>query len=321
MSETPITRKYKIADAYAIEYAKTLRSSFITDQADFETEDSNYANPFEDNWETAIDAAEAIPTDEQQDDELTQLTAAVEAEMVLCRDTFQRAKRYIKKAFPNSKEHWNQFGFDDYEDARQSQARMVPFMKRLHNTCIRYTAQLTDPAVNFTAARIAEIETRRAALNDANNAQEKFKKDMPVLTKVRINTLNAMWDFCTDVAATGKLIYKNDAAQYQRYLLPASDEPADTFVLSGLVSTAGNANPGNSGQNTPLKGVIVQLQPHGLETTTDSNGLYGFGMAPAGPANLRFTHPMFMEQNMPVHIDPENPQTIDVNLFPVAPMP
>jgi hypothetical protein len=321
MSATPIIRKYKVADANVLQYAKTLRSSFVTDQADFVAEDSNYANPFEDNWETAIDAAEAQPTDEQRDDQLTQHTAAVEAEMVLCRDTFQRAKRYIEKAFPNSKEHWNDFGFDDYEDARQSQQNMVPFMKRLHSTCVKYAALLSVPAVNFTAVRIAEVELRRAALDAANDAQENFKKDMPVFTKVRINTFNAMWDICTDVAATGKLIYNDDAAQFQRYLLPASDEPAGTLILSGKVSQTGTAAPGPIGPASPVVGALVQLLPHGLEATTDSNGQYGFGTASAGPATLRITHPLFMEQNIPVTIDPEVPKTVNVTLMPMPPMP
>jgi hypothetical protein len=321
MSATPINRKYKVADVYALEYAKTLRSSFITDQADFVVEDSNYANPFEDNWETAIDAAEAEPTDEQRSDQLTQLTAAVEAEMVLCRDTFQRAKRYIQKAFPNSEPHWNEFGFDDYEEARKSHPVMIPFMKRLHGTCVKYTALLSVPAVNFNAARIGEIELRRAALDGANDAQEAFKKDMPVFTQNRKKTYNAMWDICTDVAATGKLIYKDDAAQFQRYLLPASDEPAGTMVLSGTISQALTPTPGSGSQPGPVEGAVVQLLPHGLETTTDSNGNYGIGTAPAGPATLRIIHPLFIEQNIPVVIDPEVPQTVNVTMMPMMPMP
>jgi hypothetical protein len=316
MSATPINRKYKVADANALEFAKTLRNSFITDQADFVAEDSNYANPFEVDWETAIDAAEAQPTDEQRKDQLMQLTEAVEVEMDLCRDTFQRAKRLIQKAFPDSEAHWNEFGFDDYEEARQSQPRMVPFMKRMHSSCLKYAPILSAPGINFNAARIGEIEIRRAALDAANDAQEAFKKDMPVFTRDRVLIYNALWDICTDVAGTGKLIYRNDAAQYQRYLLPASDEPAGTLILSGTVSAV--SIPSTSGASA-IEGALVELLPQGLESTTDSNGKFGFGTATAGPAMLRISHPAYMEQNIPVVIDPENPQTINITMSPLAP--
>ena len=318
MSTPAVTRAYKQADAYMLEYGKTLRGSFIEDQAHFEAEDTNYANPFEDDWLTVITDAEAHPTDEQRKDQLEQLTADVNNEMAECRDTFQRAKRYIQKAFPNSTSHWNEFGFDDYETARQTQPIMIQFMKRFHSTAVKYTAELTDPAVNFTVARIAEIATRRDALDTANNVQEKFKKDLPVFTHNRIVALNAVWAICTDVANTGKLIFQDNHSQYQRYLLPASDEPSGTLVLSGIATRMPDAS---TPDGTPAVGVLVELQPHGLESITDSNGMFGYGTAPAGPANLRFTHPMFNELNMPVTIDPENPQVVNVQLTPLAPPP
>ena len=165
MTPEPLVRLYKVADAYMIEFAKVLRLFFIDDQAQFETEDSNFATPFETNWLNTITAAEAHPTDEQRRDQLEQLTVTVKAEMTECRNTFQAAKRYIEKAFPNNSEVWNEFGYDDYDEVDRNQPAMIEFMKRFHTTAVKYSAQLTAPAVNFTAARIAEIETRRAALD------------------------------------------------------------------------------------------------------------------------------------------------------------
>lgn len=65
----------------------------------------------------------------------------------------------------------------------------------------------------------------------------------------------------------------------------------------------------------------AELQPHGLQGQSDSNGMYGFGSAPDGPANLRITHPLYPEQNIPVTIDSENPLTVDVVLASGPPPP
>ena len=320
MTPEPIVRKYKVADPYMIEYAKSLRGSFIIDQAIFEGEDSNYANPFEDDWETAITTAESHPTDEQRDDQLTQLTADVLTEMANCRDVYQGAKRYILKAFPNDVTKQNEFGLDDYDAVGRKQPLMIPFMQRLHATSVKYAAQLADPAVNFSAARIAEIGTRATALDTANKAQEDFMRIMPGFTKERIDAMNAVWDYCADVAEVGKRLFKNDYAKYQQYLLPPSDEPATTLVLSGIVTQMGSPVPGG-GPGQPIVGALTQLIPQGLQSQTDSNGKFGYGSAAAGPGMLRVTHPLFMEQNIPVNIDPENPQVINVQMMPMGPMP
>lgn len=310
MTPQPIARLFKIADAYMIEFAKNLRLYFIEDQAAFNAEDSNFGPPFETDWQATINTAEAEPNDEQRKDQLTQLTNTVYEEMTNCRDTFQTAKRYIKKAFPGNNAVWNEFGFDDYDSINDKQPEMIQFMKRFHATAVKYTVQLTAPEVNFTAGRIAEIETRRAALDAANNAQEKFKKDLPVFTQTRVSLLNAVWNTCTDVAGVGKFLFRDDYARYQHYLLPPSEEADDTMVLSGIITDATTG--------VVIEGALAELQPHGLESESDSNGMYGFGSAPAGAATLRITHPLYEEQNIPVTIDPDSPQTLDVQLNPVA---
>lgn len=303
----PITRKYKIADAYMIEFAKALRTWFISDQDEFTAEDSNYTNPFEETWLTAITAAEALPSDEQRKDELTQLTSDVLEHMSACRDVFQSAKRYIKKAFPDSSEHWNEFGFDDYDSIQDSQPRMIQFMNRLHATAVKYTDELTAPAVNFPLARIDEIETAKNALDKANNDQEVFKKDMLTHTRERVEAMNAVWSVCTDVAEVGKFLFKDNAAKYQHYLLPASEETV-TLLLSGTVT--------DSVTGEPIVEAQAELTDHALTTETDSLGAYGFGNPPAGATTLRLTHPDYTQQDVAVTIDADNPVVVDVQLVP-----
>jgi hypothetical protein len=309
MTPKPIVRLYKIADAYVIEFIKTLRTFFIADQAEFVNEDSNYASPtFEDDWETAIVAAENEPTAEQREDQLMQLTETVNTEMEVCRDVFQSAKRYIKKAFPNSTAHWNEFGLDDYDKARQTQPKMIKFMKLLHNTAVKYTAELTAPAVNFSQARIDEIKVAHDNLDKANNNQETFKKNMLTHTENRVKLHNAAWLIATDVAEVGKLLFKDQYAKYQHYLLPASEETT-VMLLSGIIT--------DSVSGDPLVEVEVELVEHGLQTESDSLGAYGFGNPPAGNATLRISLAGYQEQNISVIITDNEALVVNVQLVPM----
>jgi len=291
----PLRRVFKIADAYMLEFAKTLRLFFIEDQAAFTTKDSNFATPYETNWDTVITTAENEPTDEQRQDQLTQLTKTVDSEMDLCRECFQDSKRFIKKAFPNNVTIWNEFGFDDYDDIKRKQPEMIQFMKRFHSTAVKYAVQLGAPAVNFDAAKIAEIETRRAALDTANNTQEKFKKDIPTFTQQRIQKLNAVWEICTDVGGVGKSLFKNDYAKYQHYLLPPSEETEVSYMLSGTITEVTTpANPDPAG----IEGVKVTVVELALDTETDSNGSYGFGILPAGTYTLELSKAGYITQSI-----------------------
>ena len=71
---TPIKRRYTISDYSMVEYSKALRTVFLTDQTEFVSRDPDFANPFEDDWQDAIDEAEAQLTDEVVRDQLQDLT-------------------------------------------------------------------------------------------------------------------------------------------------------------------------------------------------------------------------------------------------------
>ena len=63
--------------------------------------------------------------------------------------------------------------------------------------------------------------------------------------------------------------------------------------------------------------IKLNLQPHGLQSTSDSNGMYGFGNAPAGAATLNIAAPLYNVENIAVVIDPANPQVLNVQLTPI----
>ena len=58
-----------------VEFNKTMRQHFVDEQAAFSSFDALFTNPYETDWQTAIDAAEAILPDEAVQDQLQQLTS------------------------------------------------------------------------------------------------------------------------------------------------------------------------------------------------------------------------------------------------------
>jgi len=319
MATELLKRIFNITDNYMLQYAKALRLIFLDDQAAFALRDLDFANPFETAWDGLITTAESHPTDEQVDDLMTQKTADVEEQMRLCRNKWMDTKPFVKKAFPNKPTIWNEFGFNDYQNVDHNQAGLIKFLRLAHLTAVKYSVQLI--AVNYTQLLIDELETLRAALSLANDLQEKFKKDIPVLTQQRVDKHNDVYAVCQRVCETGKLIFRDDYANFQKYLLPASDESPNVFILKGKV-TAGVAAPGPgipAQPVTPIEDVTVTVVELALSTTSDSNGNYGFGIFPAATYTVEFSKAGYNTFTQPgvVITDLANAVTLNVSLTPV----
>lgn len=216
-----IIRNYSMADDDMFEFTNTMLGLFTGDKAAFIAYDPDFADPFGQNWQDAIKAAEAVPKDEAVVDEQTGITDLVEETMDQCRHKFQSSKFFIEKAYPNNRPVQNEFGYDNYLKARKSQTGMIGFMENFHRVAEKYKEQLI--AKNYTQAMIDEIKTLRKKLHTTNEKQEAFKKGRPVLTQDRIILLNKPWDTAVLVHKAAQNIFHDDAAKYAQYKLPATE--------------------------------------------------------------------------------------------------
>jgi hypothetical protein len=297
----PITRDYKVSDLYMQEFSATMLDHFIDEQAAFSAFDADFANPFEADWQALLDAALAFPTDETVVDQLQQLTADVEAAIEAGQVKFRSSRYFIEKAFPNNPGIRDEFGFDDFEKARRTQMGMVQFMQKFFDTATKYAAQLA--AAGYDAAAVAEIETLANTLVVANRAQEKFKGTRSVTAQDRVNAMNAVWNITVRVSKAGKIIFMNDPAKYQLFLLPASSETGEDISISGTVSALGGG---------PLEGVAVSIASLSIDTETDSNGNYAFGNLPEGIYTLDFVLAGYAPHSL-AGVDVVDGQTTDVD--------
>jgi hypothetical protein len=274
-------RDYKISDDSMLQDSRTTLGHFTNDAPAFAALDPdfdpNLPTPFSTLWGTAIDTAASAPTDEQVVDMQTNLTQEVEAISDACRDQFQKAKYFIEKAFPNKKAVWNEFGYDNYDDARKSTDKLITFMAVFSTTAIKYSAQLV--AANYPQASIDAIAPLRLTLVNAKTALEMAKNSRVGSTQSRVTLMNAVWAYRTKVAKAAKNVFANNFAQYKTYLLPASDETG--FDIKGTVTDKSNGK--------PLVDVTVSNGTPADDTTTDSNGKYGFAKLSEGNYSFTFT--------------------------------
>lgn len=310
----PDKRTYNIADAYMIEFAKDTHTNATDDLADFTAFDPDLDAAFLLAFDTAITDAEAVPSDDQVQDVITQLTEDMESAMGACRDKFQNSKYFIEKAFPDNKAVWNEMGYDRYLAARDNQPKLIEFMTDFGVAATKHAAVLAT--VNFTPALLAEIGTLTEALNNSNKIQNAYIGNRQSVTSDRLTKHNAVWKTAVQLCTVGKIVYQNNYAKYQRYLLPSTEEAPGVLAFIGTVTTA--ATPANTGNPAPIENVEVTVENAEVSVTvlTDSDGKFGIGGLASNDYTVRFMHPNYMPETRSITIVEGETLTLDVELMP-----
>ena len=281
MSQTPnsIKRAYAISDSEMLEDSKTVHELYVNDMADFNNFDSLFDMQFANDWQNAYSLANDAPTDELYRDQIQGKTEKVVDAMAACRKKYNETKYYVKKAFPNSLAIQQEFGLDDYDKARKSDLKLFEFMSRMHTIADKYKAELTDAAVGYTLAKISEIQALATILDTQNIDQEVYVKGQLTTTQDRVIKMNDVWGFRSRIAEAAKLIYEDNFAKYQQYLLPATGSNAEDYAILGTVTDATT--------NAPIENARLILQPIGAKVYSNSLGKYGFAdNLPPGDYNL-----------------------------------
>ena len=229
-----VTQRYNLSHADMLEASKDVKELFVGDKPAFLIFDLSFGGTFQNDWEVDITAAEGFDTDEVVLDQLTQLTKVVEEKMDLCRHKFQSAKYFIERAFPDNGAVWDEFGYDNYDDARENQPLMVQFMKNFHKKAVKYSAKLI--LKNYTQIMIDEILVLSNAFDTANSNQNAFITARKTVTQTRQTAYNKVWDYVVRVCKAGQIIFHDNAAKFEQYLTPrAGTSPPITQSISFIL--------------------------------------------------------------------------------------
>ena len=306
MSEipNPITRIYNISDSEMLEDSTTTQTLFVEDNADFIALDPTLDSDFANEWKDATTLAYAQPTDELYRDQMSQRTQQVKATMLLCRNKYNDVKYFAKKAFKNNAAVQAEFGLDDYDSARQKDIKLMEFMNRMHTVATKYASEII--AVGYTQPQIDEILTLATQLGADNNLQEVFIKGQLTTTQQRVSGMNAVYNFRTQVAEAAKIIYSDNFAKYQQYLLPDTSSNVQDYAILGTVS--------NATDGTVIANARVKIASLNLEIYTNSMGKYGIAdNIPPGTYTLEFDAIDFAQKNAEATVTDAD-ETITLNI-------
>lgn len=297
---------FKISQVKAKQDARTKHSLLAAgDIADFTEFDASIDQAFLDAWAAEMDAADLIPTDEVYRDNMQQKRTIVEGVMRQARNEYGILKFFVLKAFPDNAGIQKEFGFDDYDKARRSTELLHQFVNNMYLTATEHKVALIAPAVAYPVAKIAGLQALALNMLAANTDQESYNDKQLSATRERILALNAIWARRQLIAAAAKLIYMDNYAKYQQYLLPPSEASADDFGIMGMVADAVS--------NAPLEGVTVTIDAIGVSVTSDENGLYGIAdNIPPGDYIIRFNLDGYAEWSTDVTVTSAD-ETVTVN--------
>ena len=244
--ETPkvVKPNYSKSHMLMLEQSQTMQGHFETDKADF-AHFTQFLDPFAANWQTAIDAADALPDDEAVRDEIKLLTQTVNVAMNAAENAYGTLIIYVKQAYPNDAAILQLFGEDRHRAVQKNQLRMIELMELAAakaNTA-PYKAALI--AKGFLQADINMLKTIELDLRAKNKAQEGAISNRPFTTQTRQTALNATWNFALQANEAAQAVYKNDFAKQQLYLLyPENAGGGTPPVTASITITTDQTIPG-----------------------------------------------------------------------------
>lgn len=220
-----VTREFKKADELMLQQARVIYTLLYGtdgtdgDLAEFTAEFTQMDAVFLAAFLTAIEAADDTPGDDEVVTEQQLSTLAVETVMALSRKRLGRLFNYAEITFPDNPLAKDIFGNNIYRKNRYIQTGMIEVLQ------VAYTKANMEPyksaliTQGFIQTRIDELNTLALNLQSTNNTQEVKKTERPELTQDRIEKHNAVWNIWEKINTASKVVYEDDYAKQQQYLM------------------------------------------------------------------------------------------------------
>ncbi len=217
-STKQIERDYDLNDLYMLEKAQVFHDNFETDKVLFTAAFPHLADPFEADFQAAIDAADDIPSGMEVDAEIAIVTEELNALLELGRKAMQKLFTYVDVAF-NSTAKTNSFGKNRYMKARASQLKLKELLETGHRKAAETANQTALIAAGYTADDITELASLRDQIDAKNAQQEDLKSGRYEKTEIRIKAYNVVWEYMVKINQASKVVFADSPAKLTEYLL------------------------------------------------------------------------------------------------------
>lgn len=213
-----IEREYNMDDLDMLELAQVFHGNFLIDKTAFTAAFPILADPFAADFQTAIDAADDVPSGAEVDSLIAIVTEELNAKLPLARAALQKLFTYADLTW-NSSAKTNSFGKNRYEKARQSQVKLKELLELAHRQADSVANKADLITAGYLQVDIDELETLMEAIDTLNAQQELELSNRGIQTEARVTAMNAVWEFMRQINKTSKVVFVNSPAKLDLYLL------------------------------------------------------------------------------------------------------
>lgn len=220
-----VKRLFTKPDEEMLQQSDVLIDSFQDNKEPFVVRFPDLADPFADGWtEATITARRFIPDFEAVNEQANE-TQILETLMDQGRNLFQSVMLYVKLAFPDNAKAQNLFGQQDYHEARNSQLKLPMVLRSMYNQASKEAHKPALLAKGLTEEEIEMLDSLAGDIVEQDNVQQNAKKARSQAAIIRIEMMNAVWEKMATVCQCAKLVFQNDAARYNLFLLTDDEAP------------------------------------------------------------------------------------------------
>lgn len=218
------TRSYYGSDANFIIFAGQRINIIKEKHADFTAFTPYFTTDTLAELESLYTTASNIPSDNTYIDIQAKATENVAIKLAVCCKFFQRCKFDIEMAFPNDKKVWNQFGFNDYDEARRSGKMMYMFLTDFHMIANRYKDELG--AQGWVEENFTKILAHRDSLKEFMDEQSECILNRNHATEERMTALNNLYEKLSIYFKAARIMYEEDEELVKWFKFPAPNAKA-----------------------------------------------------------------------------------------------
>jgi len=213
-----VERDYTMEDLDMLVRAQVFHNAFVIDKADFVANFPHLDDPFAADFQTAIDAADALPSAQEVDGEIVEATFNLNEQLPIARKALQKLYTYLDIVWPKGQKN-SRFGRINYEKVRQSHSGLKELLEQGHRQAEEPTQKAALIAGGYTQASIDELETIMNAIDTLLAVQVDLMGARFEKTRDRILALNHVWSFMQQINKASKVTFVDNSAKLELYLL------------------------------------------------------------------------------------------------------
>jgi hypothetical protein len=220
-----VVRNFSKPDDEMLQQSDVLLGSFQDNKSLFIGPFPQFADPFASEWAATTATARLNLPDYVSVTDQSSETDALETLMDEGRNLFQTVILYAQLAFPNDPNKLKLFGQSQYNSARASHLKLPVLLRTMYTQASKPEYKTALITKGLTEAQINMLETLATSIVNQNVVQEKAKNERSLSASDRIAAMNAVWEKMSLVCLCAKMVFQNDAARYNLFLLTDGESP------------------------------------------------------------------------------------------------